>query len=152
MPSFGVMAKERNSGFMHWSHAGLLDLCWLFLCQSTTLALSWNSQDVLLQHHLVFVCVFSCCFGITGFFLAFILPAAVFLKIEDGKFYSKEKLPAVLLLLFGVAVMITGTVLAILETVDNPGVCEQWSYCMRNGTLSMSVHANGSDNACTSKV
>ena len=68
-----------------------------------------------------------------GFFLAFILPAALFLKITDGRIISKGKFPALLLLLFGMAVMITGTVLAILETVDYTDVCERWSYC--NKTL-----------------
>lgn len=64
---------------------------------------------------------------------AFILPSAGFLKLGDGRILSWKKLPALLVFLFGVAVMIIGTVLAILETVKESRVCEQWSYC--NKTL-----------------
>ncbi|XP_062517824.1 putative sodium-coupled neutral amino acid transporter 11 [Corticium candelabrum] len=67
--------------------------------------------------------------------LAFILPAAGYLKVADGRVLSQKKLPALFLFLFGLAVMLIGTVLAIIETVDDSRICDQWSYCNRTLTI-----------------
>ncbi|XP_065840377.1 putative sodium-coupled neutral amino acid transporter 11 isoform X2 [Oscarella lobularis] len=75
--------------------------------------------------------------------LAFILPAACYLKLAEGKIVSKKKIWALLLLIFGFIVMIIGTVMSILSIVENPRTCDTWRYC--NASL---VSFNGTVDQC----
>lgn len=45
--------------------------------------------------------------------LAFILPAVCFIKVQEGSILSKDKFPAFLTALFGVAVAVSGLVLLV---------------------------------------
>ena len=51
--------------------------------------------------------------------LAFIIPTACFLKLSKDKWLSAPKIIAFLVMLFGIAVMLIGTVLAVMEAVQS---------------------------------
>lgn len=50
--------------------------------------------------------------------LAFVLPAVCYLKLEQGSIFSRQKLPAVGLALFGLVVAGVGLALLILNFSD----------------------------------
>ncbi|XP_078703428.1 putative sodium-coupled neutral amino acid transporter 11 isoform X3 [Branchiostoma floridae x Branchiostoma belcheri] len=63
--------------------------------------------------------------------LVFILPAACYMKLEEGKFYSAKKLPSLLIVVTGAIVMVIGFIMAVLS----PQGCshgKEMSYCHAN--------------------
>ncbi|XP_066301395.1 putative sodium-coupled neutral amino acid transporter 11 isoform X4 [Branchiostoma lanceolatum] len=63
--------------------------------------------------------------------LVFILPAACYMKLEEGKFYSAKKLPSLLIVITGAIVMVIGFIMAVLS----PQGCshgKEMSYCHAN--------------------
>jgi sodium-coupled neutral amino acid transporter 11 len=55
--------------------------------------------------------------GCSATALAYILPPVCFLKLSSGQWWSRKKLPAVLCVGFGIAVMILSTILSIIKIV-----------------------------------
>lgn len=64
------------------------------------------------------------------------LPALIYLKLKDGQIFSKEKLPALGLLIFGVLVAVLGVLFLILDfdQVDTCSHGKVMKYC-ENTTL-----------------
>lgn len=63
--------------------------------------------------------------------LAFILPAASYLKLEEGSVFSKKKLPALGLTVFGIIVAVVGTLQIVLKfnSVDRCSHGRVMPYC-----------------------
>ncbi|RGB28819.1 AAAP amino acid permease [Rhizophagus diaphanus] len=57
--------------------------------------------------------------GCSATALAYILPPVCFLKLSSGKWWSRKKLPAVLCVGFGIAVMILSTILSVIKIYKN---------------------------------
>lgn len=87
---------------------------------------------LLLVFSAMLIALTSCDLGfileITGGFaatvLAFILPAACYLKLSNGSFLSEKKLPSVLIIGFGIIVMVLSTILSISKFIS-----EEKSHC-----------------------
>ena len=59
--------------------------------------------------------------GVSATALAFIFPAACFVKLTPGRWYSRAKLPAVLCVIFGVVVMVISLVIALGKAWTHQG-------------------------------
>jgi len=59
--------------------------------------------------------VFSIAGATVGNYIIFILPAAIYIKVNEGKIYSIDKLVAWVLLLLGIALGIGCTVIVVLQ-------------------------------------
>ncbi|KAK5638683.1 hypothetical protein RI129_012978 [Pyrocoelia pectoralis] len=76
--------------------------------------------------------------------LAYVLPALCYLKLEEGYIFSRKKLPAVGLALFGLLVTILGVffICADFNEVDTCSHGKIMSYCMENFTLITNVSSS----------
>lgn len=79
---------------------------------------------------------FMCCQGVLAAVpLAFVLPAATYLKLSPGSLLSQDKLPALGLAVFGLVVALTGLWL-IVTNLDEIGQCSHghdMNYCNITG-------------------
>nr|XP_006822117.1 PREDICTED: putative sodium-coupled neutral amino acid transporter 11-like [Saccoglossus kowalevskii] len=66
--------------------------------------------------------------------LVFILPAAAYLKLEEGKLYSLHKLPAILICIIGVFTMVMGSVMSVIFSKNCSHGSDMW-YCHQNNTM-----------------
>ncbi|XP_077979086.1 putative sodium-coupled neutral amino acid transporter 11 [Glandiceps talaboti] len=75
--------------------------------------------------------------------LVFILPAASYLRFEEGKLYSLRKLPALIICIIGVLSMVVGFIMSMIFSQSCSHGHEMW-YCQVNKTLPY-VHVNGNE-------
>ena len=76
--------------------------------------------------------------------LAYVLPALCYLRLEDGVIYSRNKLPALGVAIFGLTVAILGVIFLFMD-LDQVNTCSHgnvMSYCIpvvsnitSNGTI-----------------
>ena len=91
------------------------------------------TKGALLHNSLLFSFLQGC---FTAVPLAFIIPTACFLKLSKEKWCSVSKIVALLVMLFGILVMVIGTVLAVLEAVESyvhDAVAYEPPYCIEPG-------------------
>lgn len=69
--------------------------------------------------------------------LAYILPAAAYIKVTGGNFFSWRKAPAIILAVVGVIVAVTGTIKAIFDIVNGVSCSHDdiMPYCRVNNTV-----------------
>lgn len=68
--------------------------------------------------------------------LAYILPAACYIRLEAGSWKSSKKLPAVLMGIFSVGIVVTGLVMIIINWEVN-STCShgvEMSYCLASSS------------------
>lgn len=68
--------------------------------------------------------------------LAYILPAAAYIKVTGGKLFSLEKGPAIILFVVGIIVAVTGTIKAVLDIIHGVSCSHDdiMPYCKLNNT------------------
>lgn len=66
--------------------------------------------------------------------LAFVIPSICYLRLEEGKLWSKQKLPALLLAIFGIVATVIGTVTIIVKGPDQCKDVRDMPYCFANTT------------------
>lgn len=75
--------------------------------------------------------------------LAYVLPALCYLKLEEGNVFTRHKVPAIALVVFGMTVAVLGVIFLIID-FDEVDTCSHGKvmfYC--NETATRNVTING---------
>lgn len=80
--------------------------------------------------------------------LAFVLPALCYLKLDPGKLLTWNKLPAFLLVIFGLMVAIIGTIITTINVIDGVRCSHgmEMDYCFSSKSDILNFNYNNNTN------